>query len=30
VTFIEVYAKTVPTLFTAAMDAYEQALNDNS
>jgi hypothetical protein len=29
-TFIEVYAKTLPTLFTAAMDAYEQALNDNS
>jgi hypothetical protein len=29
-TFIEAYAKTLPTLFTAAMDAYEQALNDNS
>jgi hypothetical protein len=29
-TFIEVYAKTLPTLFTAAMAAYEQALNDNS
>ena len=29
-TFIEVYARTLPTLFTAAMDAYQQALNDNS
>jgi hypothetical protein len=29
-TFIEVYAKTLPTLFTAAMDAYQQALNDNT
>jgi hypothetical protein len=29
-TFIEVYAKTLPPLFTAAMDAYQQALNDNS
>jgi hypothetical protein len=29
-TFIEVYAKTFPTLFTAAIAAYEQALNDNT
>jgi hypothetical protein len=29
-TFIEVYARTLPTLFTATMDAYEQALNDDS
>jgi hypothetical protein len=29
-TFMEVYASTLPTLFTAAMDAYQQALNDNS
>jgi hypothetical protein len=29
-TFIEVYAKTLPTLFTAAMDAYQQALSDNT
>ena len=29
-TFIEVYAKTLPPLFTAAMDAYQQALNDNT
>jgi hypothetical protein len=27
---MEVYASTLPTLFTAAMDAYQQALNDNS
>jgi hypothetical protein len=29
-TFIEVYTSTFPTLFTAAIAAYEQALNDNS
>jgi hypothetical protein len=29
-TFIEVYATTLPTLFTAAMAAYQQALDDNS
>jgi hypothetical protein len=29
-TFIEVYARTLPTLFTAAMAAYQQALDDNS
>jgi hypothetical protein len=29
-TFIEVYARTLPTLFTTAMDAYQQALNDNT
>jgi hypothetical protein len=29
-TFTEVYARTLPTLFTAAMEAYQQALNDNT
>lgn len=29
-TFMEVYARTLPMLFTAAMDAYQQALNDNT
>ena len=29
-TFSEVYAKTFSTLFTAAIAAYEQALNDNT
>ena len=29
-TFIEVYASTLPTLFAATMDAYQQALNDDS
>jgi hypothetical protein len=29
-TFMEVYARTLPTLFAAAMDAYQQALNDNT
>ena len=28
--FTEVYARTLPRLFTAAMDAYQQALNDNT
>ena len=28
--FVDVYAKTLPTLFTAAMEAYQQALNDNT
>ena len=29
-TFVEVYARTFPKLFAAAIAAYEQALNDNS
>jgi hypothetical protein len=29
-TFIEVYARTLPTLFAASMAAYQQALDDNS
>jgi hypothetical protein len=29
-TFVEVYARTLPTLFAAAMAAYQQALDDNS
>jgi hypothetical protein len=29
-TFMEVYAQTFPALFTAAIAAYEQALNDNT
>jgi hypothetical protein len=29
-TFIEVYTRTFPALFAAAIAAYEQALNDNS
>jgi hypothetical protein len=29
-TFSEVYARTFPALFTAAIAAYKQALNDNT
>lgn len=28
--FTDVYARTLPVLLTAAMDAYQQALNDNT
>ena len=29
-TFVEVYTRTFPALFTAAIAAYQQALDDNS